>query len=60
MSQDNRAAISTRLEIPAENILHAIELDNGPVFQVMQLDAAATVLALDSSRVRWPEFKSLG
>jgi len=26
----------------------------------MQLDSAAAVLALDSSRVRWPTFKSIG
>ena len=60
MSAENFEAICARLEIPREKILHSAELDNGPLFQVMQLDSAATVLALDASRVRWPEFKSLG
>ena len=27
---------------------------------MLQLDSAATVLALDSSRVRWPAFKAIG
>ena len=60
MSAQNFDAIRGRLEIPCEQILHSAELDNGPVFQVMQLDSAAAVLALDASRVRWPEFRSLG
>ena len=60
MSATNFDAICGRLEIPREKILHSVELDNGPVFQVMQLESAAAVLALDASRVRWPEFRSLG
>lgn len=60
MQQDNFDAITETLEIPAEQILHSAELENGPLWQVMQLDSAEAVLALDSSRVRWPEFKSIG
>jgi len=60
MLEDNFDAISTALEIPAEQILQSAELENGPLWQVMQLDSADAVLALDSSRVRWPEFKSIG
>ena len=52
MQQDNFDAISTVLEIPRDQILHSAELDNGPLWQVMQLDSAEAVLALDSSRVR--------
>jgi len=59
MSDENLKAICGELEIPSEKILHTAELDNGPVFQVMQLDSAESVLALDSSRVRWPVFKSV-
>lgn len=55
-----QAAISERLGIARDQILQTAELDNGPVFQVMQLDSAETVLALDSSRVRWPDFRSIG
>ena len=60
MQQDNFDAIAATLEIPAKQILHSAELENGPLWQVMQLDSADAVLARDSSRVRWPEFKSIG
>ena len=60
MRAENFAAIVDVLDIPRESILHSAELDNGPVWQAFQLDSAAAVLALDSSRVRWPEYKSLG
>jgi len=53
-------AITAALEITPEKILHSTELDNGPVFQVLHLDCADSVLALDSARVRWPAFKSIG
>jgi len=60
MQPDNFDAITTTLEIPVDQILHSAELENGPLWQVMQLDSADAVLALDSSRVRWPEFNSIG
>jgi len=60
MQPDNFDAIVSRLGIPRDKILHTAELENGPVWQAFQLDSAASVLALDSARVRWPEFKALG
>jgi PhzF family phenazine biosynthesis protein len=60
MHSDNFEAIVEVLEIPREQIMHTAELNNGPVWQVFQLDSAEAVLALDSSRVRWPEYKALG
>jgi PhzF family phenazine biosynthesis protein len=60
MREETYQAITEILEIPLEQILHHAELDNGPVWQAFQLDSAESVLALDSSRVRWPEFKALG
>jgi PhzF family phenazine biosynthesis protein len=60
MRPDNFDAIVEVLDIPRECILHSAELDNGPVWQAFQLDSAERVLALDSSRVRWPEYKALG
>jgi len=60
MQADNFDAITAALEIPRGQILQTAELENGPLWQVMQLDSAAAVLALDSSRVRWPTFKSIG
>jgi PhzF family phenazine biosynthesis protein len=60
MQQANFDAITTTLEISRDRILQTAELENGPLWQVMQLDSAETVLALDSLRVRWPTFKSIG
>lgn len=60
MSNDQFEAIVQTLEIPRDSILHTAQLDNGPIWQALQLDSADTVLAVDSSRVRWPEFKSIG
>lgn len=60
MSDENLESICSALEISPEKVLRTTELDNGPVFQVLELDSAASVLALDSSRVRWPAFKSIG
>ena len=60
MLPDNFEAIVEALKIPRDRILHTAELDNGPVWQVMQLDSAKTVLQLDSSRVRWPTFRAIG
>lgn len=54
-----RCVVET-LDIPIGAILHTAQLDNGPVWQVFQLADADDVLAVDSSRVRWPEFKSIG
>ncbi len=60
MAPDSRDAICAALGLSPAQILRTAELDNGPVFQAMQLDSAASVLALDAQRVRWPGFRSLG
>ena len=60
MRTDHFEAIVETLEIPREVILQTAQLDNGPVWQVLQLDSAEAVLAVDSSRVRWPTFKAIG
>ncbi len=53
-------AIADTLEIPRDRILNAVQLNNGPVWQMLELKSAADVLAADSSRVSWPEFKAIG
>ena len=60
MDPAHRDEIMRVLEIPADVIVHTAELCNGPVWQLFELKEAAQVLALDSSRVRWPAFKSIG
>lgn len=60
MRAENLDAITAALAIPRGQVLQCAELDNGPVWQAFQLQSADAVLALDSSRVRWPEYKGLG
>jgi PhzF family phenazine biosynthesis protein len=60
LPDENLLAISQALNISSQSILHTALLDNGPVWQVLQLQSAENVLAVDSLRVRWPEFKAIG
>ncbi len=53
-------AICAALELPEARVIQTTKLDNGPVWQVLELDSAETVLAVDAGKVRWPEFKSIG
>ena len=60
MNQDRCESILRALEIPRDRILDMAELDNGPVWQVFQLDSADTVLGLDWTRLRYPEYRGIG
>jgi len=60
MPDDRLSAIADALQIPPDAVLHAAELDNGPVWQALHLASADAVLAVDSSRVRWPAFLGIG
>ncbi len=48
------------LDLAPESVVAAAELDNGPVFQVLELADAAAVLAADSARVLYPAFSRIG
>lgn len=60
MDEQQRHAITSALEISAKRILHTTQLDNGPIWQVLELASAEDVLACDSSKVKWPAFKTIG
>jgi PhzF family phenazine biosynthesis protein len=60
MSADKRNAIMSALAIPASAVRHTAELCNGPTWQFFELTTAEQVLALDASKVRWPEFLGIG
>jgi PhzF family phenazine biosynthesis protein len=53
-------AITAALDIAPDQVLRSARLDNGPVWQALELASAEDVLAVDSARVRWPKFKSIG
>jgi PhzF family phenazine biosynthesis protein len=53
-------AITSALGLPRECIVRTAQLANGPEWQVLELASAADVLAVDSSRIRYPEFVGIG
>jgi PhzF family phenazine biosynthesis protein len=60
LPEESLQAICTALDISADQIVRTAKLDNGPVWQALELISAGEVLAVDSSKVRWPGFKSIG
>ena len=60
MEPEKYQAVVSALEIPEDAIISTACLDNGPVWQAFHLASADAVLALDSARVRYPEFLALG
>jgi PhzF family phenazine biosynthesis protein len=53
-------AIISALDLPSDRILRTAQLANGPVWQVLELASAADVLAIDSSKLRYPDFWGVG
>ncbi len=60
LAVESLKAIAGALEIDFKTIVRTAKLDNGPIFQVLELDSAQHVLDVESSKVRWPEFKPIG
>ncbi len=57
---ENLQSILTALQIAPELVVRSARLENGPVWQVLELNSAHEVLSVDSALVRWPKFKSIG
>jgi PhzF family phenazine biosynthesis protein len=57
---DRFDAIAGALGIPPESVVQTARLDNGPVWQVLDLGSAEEVLAIDSSRARWSPLEFVG
>jgi PhzF family phenazine biosynthesis protein len=53
-------AILGNLEIPAGAVVRAIRLDNGPIWQVLDLGSADRVLAVDSGLAHWEPVDFVG
>ena len=60
LAESQLRAITEALGIDTGVIVRSARLDNGPVFPAIHLASAGDVLALDSSRVRWPTFDAIG
>lgn len=60
LPESDLQAICAALDLPQASIVQTAKLNNGPVWQVLELESADAVAAVDAGRVRWPEFKSIG
>ena len=60
LAAESLGEIVTALEVHPETVVRTAKLNNGPVWQVLELKDANAVLAIDSSKVRWPTFHSIG
>jgi PhzF family phenazine biosynthesis protein len=60
LPEESLQAICAALVISTDQIVQTAKLDNGPVWQALELTSAGEVLAVDSSKVRWPGFNSIG
>lgn len=56
MEPQEKARIVEALGLDERQIKNAVTLENGPIWQLLELNSAEDVLAVDESRVRWPEF----
>lgn len=53
-------AICTALDLAPASVVRSARLESGPVWQVLELASADAVLAVDSTKVRWPAFTAIG
>jgi len=60
LPEDSLQAIVEVLNIDPISVVRSALLNNGPIWQVLELASAQDVLAVDSSAVRWPHFKAIG
>ena len=60
MDNNHLEEIIKVLKINPESIVETAQLNNGPVWQAIELKTAQDVLAVNASSVRWPEYKAIG
>ncbi|MEL7116230.1 MAG: PhzF family phenazine biosynthesis protein, partial [Pseudomonadota bacterium] len=59
MPEADRARYVQALDLAPSAVERAVVLDNGPVWHLLELVDAAAALAVDETRVRWPEYQGL-
>jgi len=60
MSSTTFSTLAAKLGINPDHVVRHAVLNNGPEWHAFELQSAAQVLAVDSSRVRWPDEKAIG
>ena len=60
MEKTECEVIAKKLDIDIQTVVATAVLDNGPIWKVFELESAAQVLRIDSSKVRTPEDRPIG
>ncbi len=60
LAEHAKQDIITALNIDPDTVTRTVKLDNGPVWHVLVLSSAEDVLAVEASKVSWPEFDDIG
>ncbi|MEM9786303.1 MAG: PhzF family phenazine biosynthesis protein [Pseudomonadota bacterium] len=60
LAASDQARLISALGLKPTQVIRSAQLDNGPCWQVLELQSAADVLAIESGRVNWPDFVALG
>ena len=60
LPEDDLKKLTHALDLNPQKVINNVKLDNGPVWQVLELETAEQVLAVDSLKVRWPQFRTVG
>lgn len=60
LAQADQDHLVQALELEPGQVVRAAQLDNGSVWQVLELQSADDVLAIDAARVAWPTFVGVG
>ncbi len=56
LSEEEITKLCQVLNIDRACVVRSARLENGPIWQALELPSAEAVLALDSSLVRWPDY----
>lgn len=59
MEPSEQARYASALQLDPNDILRAVVLNNGPIWNLLELKDAATVLAVDEACVSWPDYQGL-
>ena len=60
LGEDRLGVLTDALELDRARVVASARLDNGPVWEALELDSAEAVRAVDARRVRWPEYRAIG
>lgn len=56
MDDSSKSDLCDQLQLDPEKVVRSAVLENGPVWNVLELESAEDVLTVDASRVSWPKY----